>query len=253
MKKEELIIEAASEVHKEWCMQEYKGFFDRAQKELSNGKSMKDALYSACYKNGTKRNELWIDAGYMVGHETMATNCLKDFDVFMHFVRATAFEIKRFTKRTLTLKEQIEMGGSGDYKKESQEENILRNFKTLSVDSKKENLEAAISAYKVYEELKRAGVTDEQLTSNSEIRNLIGVAIHTDWMRRNPEHPNDSLKVSYEELDDWTKSQDLTVFDALVKVARKNNVEILSEDGYRLPDYLLEEQQTLSDIKGKKK
>jgi len=253
MEKENIIIGAASKVHEDWCMQEYKGFWERAKKIYDNGeKNFGTALNKACYKGETKRNELFIDIPYMVMHEAKANNILNDFSIFMSFVNSGALDIKRFTKRELTEEEQIINIRTNNYKKETAEENILRDFKYLSASSKKENLEAAVSAYSVFEQFSKAGISIEEMKTNAEIRNLIGVAIHTDWLKRNPNHENEDLKVAYSNLDEWTKSQDLTVFDALVSVAQQNNVVINKEDGFNLPDYLLEEQMILENIRNKK-
>ena len=83
------------------------------------------------------------------------------------------------------------------------------------------------------------------MLENSEIRNLIGVGIHTDWMKRNPNHPNESLKVSYSELDDWTKQQDLTIFDALIKVVKKNNIVIEKDEKKFLFQIIYQKNQKL--------
>ena len=254
MEKENLIIEAASLVHEDWCKQELEAFFNRAKKIQMNGEdNISKALRGACYKGDIKRNEIYIDVSFMVGHETLASRCLDSFDSFMYLVKIGAIEIKRFTPRNLTDEEKKEKLFKGDYREQSKEENILHDFKYLSADSQKENLEAAISAYKVFEELSKVGISIEEMLENAEIRNLIGVGIHTDWMKRNPNNSNESLKVPYSELDDWTKQQDLTVFDALIKVIKKNNVKIEKDvNRFFMPDYLLEESKTLENLKNQK-
>lgn len=207
--KENLIIEAASLVHEDWCKQELEAFFSRARKIHMNSKeNVSKALYEACYKGDIKRNEIYIDVSFMLGHESLADHCLDNFDSFMYLVKMGAIEIKRFTPRNLTAEEKEEKAFKGDYKEETKEENILHDFKYLSADSQRENLEAAISAYTVFEELSKAGISIEEMLGNSEIRNLIGVGIHTDW----------------------TKQQDLTIFDALIKVVKKNNVVIEKDE-----------------------
>lgn len=254
MNKEELIILAASLVYQDWCMQEYKGFWERAVKIYNDGeKNIGNSLRKACFKGNTKRNEIFIDTGFMVMHESIADNCLNSFDDFMFLIKSGGLEIKRFTTRNLTEEEKMTNINNGNYKPETEEENILREFKYLSEDSKKENLESAISAYTIFEELSKAGVSIEQMTKNKEIRNLIGVGIHAHWLKRNPDHPNNALKVPYSELDDWTKDQDLIVFDALLKIVKDKNILIEpNQTGYFLPDYLLLEQQALEEIRTKK-
>ena len=82
--KEELIIEAASRVHEDWCLQELHGFWNRARKSLQSGTvRIVDALNQACFKGETKRNELFLDVPSILGHEDIANNCLNDFNDFM--------------------------------------------------------------------------------------------------------------------------------------------------------------------------
>lgn len=261
MNKEDLIIEAASVVYEDWCEQEYLAFFKRAREAYIKGESVSTALNLACYKGEQKRNEVSIALNDMFDAEAtmgmgyfdpnMNTNILSSFEYFMTFVKASTIKIKRFTKRNLTMEEQLENSLSGDYKVETGEENILRPFRSLSADSKIENLDAAIGAYNVFETFSKAGISVAQMEIDEKLRNLIGVAIHVDWLKRNKEHPNSSLKVAYSELDDWTKQQDLTVFNALLSVVKANNISIGKVDGYTLPDYLVEEQIVLEQIKKK--
>ena len=252
MEKENLIIEAAAKVHEDWCMQEYKGFWDRARQIYQSGeKDIVTVLNQACFKNNQKRNEIVIDMENISNSQTNLNNCIDDFNIFINLIKTGLINIKRFTKRNLTEEEQIKNIKSGNYNPETEEENILRNFNELSSDSKKENLEAAISAYTVFEQFSKACISIEQMLTDSKIRNMIGIAIHTDWLKRNKNHPNDSLKVSYDNLDDWIKQQDLTVFDALITVVKTNDIKVQKEEGYSLPDYLLEEQQVLEELKTK--
>ena len=60
--KEELIIEAASKVHEDWCDEELKAFFDRGSYIYDKTNNLKRSLEEACYKNGQRRNELEFDA-----------------------------------------------------------------------------------------------------------------------------------------------------------------------------------------------
>lgn len=202
-----------------------------------------DALRNACYKNGAKRNEIDLDVDFLLGHETLAEHSFYDFKDFMSLVRYGAFDVKRFTKRELTEEEQTKSGKN--YR--NGEENILRPFSELSYSSQKENLSAAIGAVKVYEELSKAGISIDEMQKNPEIKHMIGVGIHADWLNRNKEHSDKSLKVPYDQLDDWTQQQDLTVFYALLDVIKKNNEKYLvsPEDGYELPDYNALENEVL--------
>lgn len=251
MEKEKLIIEVAALVHEDWCKQELEAFYNRTKKiYMSGDKSIKDALNGACYKGDTKRNEIFIDVPFMVGNETFSDNCLDSFDSFIKLIKLGGLEVKRFTTRNLTDEEIKIREKLGDYKSESKEENILVDFKLLSKDSQKENLDAAISAYAVFEDMLNAGISLDEMYNSPEIRNQIGIGIHTDWLKRNPNHSNDSLKVPYSELDDWTKQQDLTVFDALLKVVKYKNINIEhSIKKVDIPNYSEEERKVLEQIR----
>lgn len=254
MEKEELIIEAATMVHEDWCKQEIEAFYNRAKQIYENGgNNFAGPLYKACYKDNVERNEIYIDTSFLMGHEYYAENCYDDFNKFMKLIKMGILEIKRFVPRNLTDEEARKKSMDGDYNKFTKKENILKEFKYLSSASQKENLEAAISAYTVFEELYKAGVSIEEMKENLEIRNLIGVGIHTDWMKRNPNHPNENLKVSYSKLDPWTKQQDLTVFDAVIKAVEKNGIIVENiEEKVSIPNYILEESKTLENLQKKK-
>ncbi len=250
--KEELIFAAASKVHEDWCIQELKAFFERAKEARLTAKTPREAWDKACFKNGTKRNEIWVDVGFMLGHETLGELSFRNFNDFLSLVKYDGLEVKRYVKRTLTEKEKASIR---DYKDGTGEENILKSFKDLSADSKKENLDAAIGALNVYEEMSKAGISVEEMENDPEIKNQIGIAIHTDWLKRNMDHPNESLKVPYSDLDDWTKQQDLTVFGALLSVVKQNkeHFQVSPVEGFNLPDYEEEEKKVLgiSEAKGK--
>lgn len=245
MEKEKLIIEAASKVHEDWCNQELKAYFDRAQKIYKETDDLILSLESACYKGNTKRNVVIIESKRLLDNISLLDNCLLDYDKFLNLFKLGLIKVKRYTKRSLTLEEQIKAGQ--DYI--DGEENILRDFCDLSKDSQTENLNAAISAYNVFEQFSNAGISIEKMKADKKIRYLIGIAIHTDWLKRNSNHSNESLKVSYSELDDWTKQQDLTVFDALLTVVIQNNITIDRKADYTLPNFEEEEKKTLKLIK----
>lgn len=218
--RQELVMEAAAKVHEAWCRGELQAFYGRFVAEKQNGASIQDALQSACNKNGKPRNEVELDTKWLNEHTSVVNKALETFENFMSLLDCEVVVVKRFTKRTLTDEEQKRMG-SGNYKADSQEENILRPFKKLSADSQKENLEAAKGALSVYEEYAKRGATLDELSS-PENKKDIGTLIHADWMRRNElTDANKHLFVPYEELDDWTKQQDLDVFDALIQEVQK--------------------------------
>ena len=238
--KSDLIIESASKVHEDWCMQELKAFYERAKSE---------SLRKACYKGETKRNEVFIDTGYLVMHEALSSQILNDFNVFLKLVDVGAIEVSRYTQRNVTEEEKKRLGNN--YK--NGEENILVDFKKLSTSSKKENIDAAKSASNVFEEFQKAGISIEEMENNLEILNQIGIAIHLDWLKRNPNHPNDSLKVPYTQLDEGTQQQDITVFKALLETVKKNpqKYHVDKVEGYELPNYQSEEKEYFG-VKGLK-
>ena len=241
----ELEMEAASKVHADWCMSELRAYFDRAQTEYQGNLSA--AYYKACFKNGKPRNEVEFDTPFLIAHSVLADESIKSFENFMKLFNIGAINVKRFTKRTLT-EEEIAKAGK-NYK--DGEENILRSFDELSHASQEENLSAAIGAVKVFTELAKAGVTIDEMKKNAEMRHSIGVAIHLDWLKRNQNHPNDSLKVPYDELDEWTQQQDLTVFDAILDVVMQQPTKyvIAQVDGAIVPDYEELERQMFGHTK----
>ena len=229
----ELEMKSASKVHADWCMSELRAYYGRAQSEYQG--NLKDAYNKACLKNGKPRNEVELDTQYLMAHSTLSNESIRNFDAFMSLFNAGAIDVKRFTKRNLT-EGEIQQAGR-NYR--DGEENILRPFSELSHASQEENLSAAIGAVRVFTELAKAGVTIDEMKNNAEMRHLIGVAIHLDWIKRNPNHPNDSLKVPYDELDEWTQQQDLTVFDAMLDVvmSEPSKYRIAQVDGVIVPDY----------------
>jgi len=200
--------------------------------ELENYKDIKylvDLLKEASFKNGKQRNVVELGKDILKNPDMILKLSLfvvklndnitdEDIDEFMKFMDDKVITVKRFTKRKLT-KEEIERSGSENYVEG--EENILRSFESLSEESKKENLEAAKGAANVFDDLINQGISIDQMEHDVKLRKIIGKAIHADWLKRNLDHPNKSLLVPYEELDDWTKQQDLTVFDALLDVVKK--------------------------------
>lgn len=147
--------------------------------------------------------------------------------------------------------EQTKVGEN--HKTEIVEENIVRTFASRSPEVNKENIEAALEAYNVYKELSKAGLTIEQMETDQNLRNLIGLAIHTDWLKKNKNYPNENLKVPFSELDERTREKYLTVFDALLGIVKQNQEKYKVEKvkGHILPDYEDEEFVVLQAIRRK--
>lgn len=244
--REELIVAAASKVHEDWCMQELKAYFERVRDEYEKSNHIGKSLINACMKNGKKRNEIELDSVYLMMHGTQTAFAMTDFDSFMQLFNAGAIEVKRFVGRDLADAEMVKAGNN--YR--NGEENILRPFLELSAESKKENLDAAVGAYNVFVDFSKAGFTVEQMLNDENLIRMIGIAIHTDWLRRNPNHENESLKISYDSLDKWTQGQDITVFRALLDVVMKNKDKFLvsAEPGFQLPNYEEEEKIILESM-----
>ena len=240
--RQQIVVESASKVHEDWCMQELNGYFERTKNNF-NGNNYGEAFEKGCYKKEQKRNEVELDVVYLQWHETMLNSGMEDFNGFIRLVNKGAVNVKRFVNRNLNNEEIVKAGSN--YK--NGQENILRSFSELSDDSQKENLDAAIGAVNVYVQLSQAGISIEEMEKNPEIRDLIGIAIHTDWLKRNPNHPNEDLKVPYDQLDEWTQQQDLTVYGAMLNVV-KNNPEkyyVPAIEGAIVPDYDKEEKELL--------
>ena len=238
--KSDLVIEAASKVHEDWCLQELKAFYERAKLLYEIEKNYLISLKKACFKGEVKRNEIFVDIKKVLYSGFEEYEIFKDFSIFIKLVQEGAVEVKKFTKREVSSDEQEKLGQN--YR--NGEENILVDFKSLSTESKKENLEAAIGAVNVFEEFQKAGISIEEMENNLEILNQIGVAIHLDWLKRNPNHQNDYLKVPYNQLDEWTQQQDITVFKALLETVKKNpqKYHVDKVEGYELPNYQSEEK-----------
>lgn len=213
--KDALSYALGADLHEEWCNQELYAFFLRAQQEFAKCKRYGQALEQACYKGGEKRNEVEVDTGWLVGHETMAELCLTDFHIFKQLFDKGVIEVKRFTKRTLTSEEIARSGRNYVDGKE----NILRGFSALSSASQADNLEAARVVIGLVYDKAMAGepITDEELEQ-------MGSVIHEEWLKRNswvydPNYGNPKLAVPYEQLSPEEQEKDKAqVGPALAKV-----------------------------------
>ena len=251
--REELIVLIASKVHADYCEDEYRDFFNRLEniKKEGNINNPGDMLRQACFDGDVKRNDIFLDNAWLQFNQTLANAMFSDYEAFRMVIEQGGIELKDFAFRELTEEEMVEMRQSGDYLIESQEENILRPFSKLSLDSKKENLAAALGAFNVYEQLSKAGVSIDDMEHDPKIRNLIGVAIHTDWLKRNMDHEDDNIKVPFSDLTEQAKEQDLTVFGALLYVVKKDldRYQIKPEPNHQIPDYIAQEKEVLSNKK----
>ena len=240
--REELINKAASKIHEAWCEGELRAFYARFTAEIEKGEKKVVALQNACKKNGKQRNELELDVEWIKSNKLTAVDALKTFEGFKDLFNAGIIKVKRFTKRYLTEEEQ-KKAGKENYNEKTQEENILRSFDELSNDSRKENLSAAIGAVEVYEDYAKRGILIKEI-SDEETKNIIGKLIHADWMRRNERtEANKHLFVPYEELDDWTKQQDLDVFEAVIDEIKKDETKYAVEREEGLMDILPDFQE----------
>jgi len=202
--KQALAYDLAADLHAEWCKQELYEFFLRAQQQAKNYEYFRQMMEAACYKENKKRNEVSLDSGYLGGHETYANRCLSDFNVFLSLVKVGAIEVKRFTKRNLTKEEISRM----DNNYRDGEENILRDFASLSKASQNDNLEAAkIAIELVYDKT----ISGEKFTP--EETEEMASFIHEEWLKRNdwvfdPEYGNPKLAVPYAQLSKEEQDKD---------------------------------------------
>lgn len=137
--KEALSYSLGSDLHEAWCRKELQAYFYRAQKALLETHNFGEAFRKACYQGEERRNEVEIDIGYLVAHETSARQCLTDFDIFMDLFNRGVIDVKMFVERELT-PEEIEKIGPHYV---DGKENVLRDFHSLSKASQQVSLNAA--------------------------------------------------------------------------------------------------------------
>lgn len=194
--KEALSYSLGSDLHDAWCYQELYSFFLRAQKEYSETQNLGEALRQACFKGEQKRLEVELDTGWLLGHESIASRCLSEFDVFKALFDKGVIDVKRYVKRDLTQDEIDRMGS--DYI--DGKENILRDFSKLSVASQDDNLQAARVVIDLVYDKK---INHELITE--EEREQMGSFVHEEWLKRNswvydPNNGRPDLAVPYEKL-----------------------------------------------------
>ena len=97
--KEALSYALAADLHEEWCINELRAYFERAQKAMVETRNFGQAFRKACYKGEEKRNEVELDIGYLIAHEAEASQCLLDFETFYQLFQKGVIDVKRFTKR----------------------------------------------------------------------------------------------------------------------------------------------------------
>jgi hypothetical protein len=225
--KEALSYSLGADLHKEWCEQELRLFFARAQQEYEKTNNFGEALRQACYKGETKRNEVELDTGWLMSHSSVSSQCLTDFETFKELFDRGIIEVKRFTKRELS-QEEIEKAGNNYV---DGKENILRDFSELSSASQKDNLEAArVVIELVYEKT----MSDEPILP-VELEQM-GSTIHEEWLGRNswvydPSYGNPALAVPYEQLPKDEQDKDKAqIGPAQEKVRAYKNGLIKVED-----------------------
>ena len=225
--KKALSYELGSDLHTEWCMEELKSFYKRFQEAYNELGNYGEALRKACYKNGTKRNECELDVSFLVGHDTYASSIVTDFNAFINLFKMGAIEVKRYTKRKLTEEETHRT----DIDYVDGKENILREFKYLSVASQKDNLEAAAVAISlVYDKV----MNGEEITE--ETLDKLAAIVHEEWLKRNDwvfdkEYGNPTLAVPYFKLPEDEKEKDrVQLKQAISKVQQYINGNINIEE-----------------------
>ena len=202
--REELSYSLAADFHNEWCMNELRSFYVRLQREYMVSGTPHGAFEKACYVDGQRRNDCYLDVGYLLGHEIEAERCLQEFSMFLKLVHQGVICITRYVKRTLT-EEEVRKAGNNYV---AGKENILRPFEQISEASKKDNLEAARYAITLVYDV----VMDERGISTEEFENM-AACIHNDWLLRNnwvydKEYGNPVLAVPYMNLPEEEKEKD---------------------------------------------
>lgn len=242
MKKENIIVEVSALIYKNWSEKELKKFYERAKKIYIDGeKNIAKALRAACYENNIKTNEIYIDVPFIQAHEILAQHCLDDFSSFLKLVNLGMFNI---SKNNLREYESIT-----NFKESSKNEMYFADIYHSSQDMQREILASVISSYTVFEDLSKAGISIDEMLVNEEFRNIIGTALHTEWLKRNSETLNRNLKIPFSKLDSQTKKQYLIIFDNLIRFIRDNNIK--TDKNYSnlpMPDYSLKEKNVLLDL-----
>ena len=218
-----LSLSLAADFHEEWCIGELRSFFVRLQREYMITGVPYKAFQNACYVDGNKRNECYLDTSYLIGHEVEGELCIKDFNTFLKLVKQDVIIIKRYTKRKLTEEELA----SGTFDYVDGKENILKPFEKISEASRKDNLDAARYAVTLVFD----AVMDGREISSEEFENMAAL-IHNDWLLRNSwvydkEYGNPKLAVPYGQLDLEEKEKDRQQLrQAIAKVKAYINGEI---------------------------
>lgn len=235
--KDELILLTSIKSHSLWCDNEIKSFYDRLI-NTSDKDSVIMRFNKACYKDNNKRNEI------IINDNNILNKCFNDYDYFKDLIDKKNIIIKRYVKRDISI-EDIKILGN-DYIDGM--ENILKDFNELSSVSKMEAMDGAISSIKVYEDLRFANISIDNM-NDDKIKDIIGIAIHNDWLKRNIDHASDNLKASYLELDEWNKLQDLNIFYIMLDIIKDNPSRYYIESkNMELPNYMEEEKEILKNM-----
>ena len=237
--REELVLETSKKSHQLWCDNEIRDFFNRLA--MQQDENIEVRFKKACVKDGIIRNEVSINLNYL---DELDKAC-HDFNVFVKLINDGVICVKRFVKRDVFADEFDKLGSDFIDGKE----NILKDFVDLSTSSKKESLDGASSAVNIYIALSEAGISIRDMEYNASIRNIIGTYIHTEWLKRNKNHPNKSLMVPFSQLDEFEKKQDLNIFDIMLSVVKDNDDKYhISSLNTPLPNYIEDECEVLKQL-----
>ena len=247
---QELISEVALKLHDNWCLNELKEFYDRAKIAKSNGAlGIENILQAACYKKGKKRNEIECGIRDIKDNASQMIGMFESFDEFRKYVGYTddtIIKVRKYAKRNVEYNLRQD-----DYKSITGEENILRPFASLSDVSRKEVLDVVNSAYSVYEENGKAGITLEKLESDM---NYVLLGMHTKWLEKNKDREDKSMLVPFNEVNDDVKKQYTEAFVALSEVVKTNNGKyfVSQEENAIKPNYQERETNILDEIRNPK-
>ena len=239
----EIISRVLNDVHKDYCENELKSFYERVKKNKENGYSILECYEIACYlyidrgsaKNNVRNN--YFDKNLrtvlsMPGNYELFNNCLNSYDDFKKVVNYEDDSLLKLKHYVKSLAPVAEKDVDYIYINTSRSENILVDYNSLSDAFKKPLIAAATSAYDVYYELSKAGLSIDEMRNSEE---LVGIGMNVNYLRNTMSAP----VIKYTDLDFESKDRNKKMFNRLLEIVEKNKdlYKIEPVDGYEIPNY----------------
>lgn len=249
---DELIEDVARGIQADYCERELRKFYARVQKVIDRGvTNLEGILQAACYEmiNGRNTKMNYFEAGVRIIKDNglLLEKSLDNYDDFKKVIGYDdncLVKVQKYVNRYVPNNEQQLIDFK--YIAGSPNENILRSYDNLSSVSKLELINKAKSAYNVYYELSKAGMSISDMEANKE---LVGLGMYIEWLKNNK--PN--YAVNYEEISSSIKEENMIAFDKLLEVVKKDkNYKISPVDNYSVPDYLTIEKELIEKINNPK-